>query len=174
MPTELFHQHFVHITPEPIFAGLERFYDGMFRAVVMLRRVFILGGVAASDMPAGHAKPQMDPRVSGFQTLLASLSAGVDLVNFFCMCASVWSHRILLACQISIDMYHIRQAPEPDCRRFIRELFPHVLEAAHEGIPALVESVSLIHFPCDADSNALADRTGFLHGIAQPYFSAGT
>jgi hypothetical protein len=49
----------------------------MFYCVKMLGRVLVLRRVAATHMSARETKPKMDPRISGFQALLAA--AGVRL-----------------------------------------------------------------------------------------------
>jgi hypothetical protein len=46
----------------------------MMRGMEVLRRMFILGGIAASDMPAFQAQAQMDPTVAHFEALLAAAS----------------------------------------------------------------------------------------------------
>ena len=48
--------------------------------------VFILGRIAAANLAAGQAQPQMNPGVAHLQALLASVFAGVfdfDLVEMF-------------------------------------------------------------------------------------------
>ena len=40
--------------------------------MVMLRRMPVLRGIAAAHMPATEAQSQMYPRITGFQTVLAT------------------------------------------------------------------------------------------------------
>ena len=40
--------------------------------MVMLRRMLILRGIAATHMPATEAQSQVYPRITGFQTVLAT------------------------------------------------------------------------------------------------------
>jgi hypothetical protein len=42
----------------------------------VLRSVFVFGRVAAADVATDLAKPQRDPGVTHFQTLLASVAVG--------------------------------------------------------------------------------------------------
>src|SRR6185503_19487761 len=67
---------FVDVAPLPRFARLERLDHGMLRPVIVLRGVLVLRGVAAADVAAVKAAPQMHPRVARLQTFLASLAAG--------------------------------------------------------------------------------------------------
>ena len=52
----------------------------------VLRRVFILGGIAATDVPAVHAQSQMHPLVAGFQTLFAAVRVRNDLLDLREVC----------------------------------------------------------------------------------------
>jgi hypothetical protein len=45
-------------------AGLERLDDWVRGLSIMLRRVLVLGGIAASDMTATQAQSQMNPTIS--------------------------------------------------------------------------------------------------------------
>jgi hypothetical protein len=53
--------------------------------VVMLGGMLVGGGVAAADMAAGEADPQVDPPASGFETvftpLLGTRCYFLDLIN---------------------------------------------------------------------------------------------
>jgi hypothetical protein len=51
----------------------------------MLRRMLIHRRVATSHMPTLHAHPQMDPRASHLQTLLASLRRRLHFVDMIQM-----------------------------------------------------------------------------------------
>jgi hypothetical protein len=44
----------------------------MLGCVEVFRGVLVLGGIAASHMPAGQAQPQMHPRVAHLDALLAT------------------------------------------------------------------------------------------------------
>src|SRR6202042_924173 len=89
-----FEHHFIDIAPEPILARLDRLDDRMFRLVKMLRGVFVFRTVAASDVSAFSAEPQVHPRVSHFQALFAAMRCRfyvLDLVGVrtdFSHCAS--------------------------------------------------------------------------------------
>jgi len=47
--------YLVDIAPAPVFARLVRLYDGMFGGVKVFGRVFVLRGIATTDMTAAHA-----------------------------------------------------------------------------------------------------------------------
>jgi hypothetical protein len=47
--------HLVDVTPAPIFARLKRLHDGMLSGMEMLRRMFVLGRITATDMAAHKA-----------------------------------------------------------------------------------------------------------------------
>src|SRR5262245_29852474 len=71
--------HLVHVAPAPILSGLERPHDGMLARPEVLRRMPVLRRVAAADVPAREAEPQMYPPIAHAQTLLAALRGGLDL-----------------------------------------------------------------------------------------------
>jgi hypothetical protein len=64
--------HLVDKTPSPVLARLERSNDGVMGLSEVLGGVFVLRGVAAADVTAGLAEPQVHPRVTHLQALLAS------------------------------------------------------------------------------------------------------
>ena len=53
-------------------AGFDGRHDGMLRRMEMLGRVPILRIVAATDVSAGPAEPQVDPGIAQFEALLAT------------------------------------------------------------------------------------------------------
>jgi hypothetical protein len=58
--------HLVDIAPSPILTRLKRLHNRMLGPVKVLGRVLILRRVAATDVTARHAHPQMDPVVARF------------------------------------------------------------------------------------------------------------
>ncbi len=74
----LFHEQVIHITPSPIFPWFDRADDGMAGRVKMLRGVFVLGGITASDVATGEAHSQMDPAVIHGYTFLADSGVPVS------------------------------------------------------------------------------------------------
>src|SRR3989449_11582074 len=68
----LSHRDLVHVAPAPVLARLERAHDRMLHRPEVLRRVLVLRRVAAPDVPAREAEPQVHPRVADAQALLAS------------------------------------------------------------------------------------------------------
>ena len=65
-------EHLVDVAPAPAFGRVIAFDDRMPGRVEVLRRVTVGGIVAAADMAAGAAEPQMHPRRSALQALLAA------------------------------------------------------------------------------------------------------
>jgi hypothetical protein len=78
----LVQKHFVNIAPAPIFAGLEGFDDGVLGLVKMFGGVFVLRGIATTDMAADEAFPKMDPGVAHFEAFLAALPTRLHLPDF--------------------------------------------------------------------------------------------
>src|SRR3954470_8587500 len=74
---------FVHVAPAPVFAGLERFHDGVLGPVKMLGGVAVGRAVAASDVPAGKAQPKVDPLSTDLQAIFATLCRRGDILDFF-------------------------------------------------------------------------------------------
>jgi hypothetical protein len=72
----------------------------MFGPVIMFGGVLVFGGVAAPNMAAHEAHPQMNPRVSRFQTVLAAVRARFDILDLFDVWASFkHGHSVPLAVQ---------------------------------------------------------------------------
>jgi len=67
--------------PHPVFAGLDRLYDGMFGRVEMFRCVLVLGGIATPNVAALAAKPQVHPIIAHFQTFFTSLCVWAHVLN---------------------------------------------------------------------------------------------
>jgi hypothetical protein len=55
----------------------------MHALVKVLGGVLVLGGVTATDVAASEAQPKVDPGISHFQTLFATIAAGSDLADGF-------------------------------------------------------------------------------------------
>src|SRR4030095_3909317 len=62
----------VDVAPAPVLARLGRADDRVPALSGMRRRVAGRGGVAAADLPAGHAHAEMDPAAADLQALLAA------------------------------------------------------------------------------------------------------
>jgi hypothetical protein len=76
------HHHLVDVAPPPILGRLEASNDGMPRLVKVPGGVFAGRVVAAADVPAGEAKPKMDPPSPRLETFFASLRrARLDVAN---------------------------------------------------------------------------------------------
>ena len=78
---------FVDVAPTPGLAGLERLHDRVFGAVEVLGGMFVFRGVAATDMAALQAQPQVHPGVTHLQALLAALGVRCDLLDLVQMLA---------------------------------------------------------------------------------------
>src|SRR5438477_205400 len=74
-------EHFVHVAPAPVLAGLERLHHRMLGLMKMPGRVLVLGRIAAADMAALETKPQVHPSIVHFQALLAALAAWFHFVD---------------------------------------------------------------------------------------------
>jgi hypothetical protein len=69
-------QYVIEVAPAPGFAGLDRPGDGVTAAFMVGSRVPVPGVVAAADVTAGHAYPEVDPHHSDVQAFLAARGAG--------------------------------------------------------------------------------------------------
>jgi hypothetical protein len=58
-------------TPTPIFARLDGPHNRVLDRVKVLRGVLVLRGIAATNISADHAEPQMNPRVAHFYAFFA-------------------------------------------------------------------------------------------------------
>src|SRR6187402_1692234 len=65
-------RHLVQVAPAPAFRRVVAFDDRVAGGVEMLGGMLVRGTVAAADMAAGPAEPQMYPARAGFQAFLAS------------------------------------------------------------------------------------------------------
>jgi hypothetical protein len=72
---------FVHVAPGPCLAGLNRSHQGVLTTVEVLRGVLIFRRVAAADVSAFEAHPQVNPRVSGFYAVLANALVGLGKLD---------------------------------------------------------------------------------------------
>ena len=54
--------------------------------MIVLRRVFILGGIAATNVATAQAQSEMHPLVAGFQTFFAAVCVGNDLLDLGEVC----------------------------------------------------------------------------------------
>jgi hypothetical protein len=78
-----------------MFRRVVAFDDRMAGGVKMLGRMFVGRGIAASDMAAGTAEPEMNPAAPHLQTFLAAARAGFHFVNAIEM-AAIIAHRKFL------------------------------------------------------------------------------
>src|ERR1700733_14336174 len=81
LPIRQIEQDFVHIAPAPSFRRIVAFDDGMSGGVEMLGGMFVGRIIAAADMAATAADPQMQPYASALQALLATERARRDVTN---------------------------------------------------------------------------------------------
>jgi hypothetical protein len=71
----------VDVTPAPSLAGLDRLHDRVLGAVEVLGGVFVFRRIAATDMAALQAQPQVHPRVTHLQALFAALCVWGDWLD---------------------------------------------------------------------------------------------
>ena len=76
-----FELYLIDKAPHPVFAGLDRLYDGMVGRVEMFRCVLVLGGIATPNVAALAAKPQVHPIIAHFQTFFTSLCVWAHVLN---------------------------------------------------------------------------------------------
>ncbi len=69
---ERLEKQIVRVTVSPFFVRLKRFDNRMIGRMEMFSRVFILRLVAAADVSARFAQPQVQPVIARFQTFLAA------------------------------------------------------------------------------------------------------
>ena len=55
--------------PAPAFTGLDGAHYGVMGGAKVFGGVLVFGGIAAADMTAGQAQPQVDPTVTGFDAI---------------------------------------------------------------------------------------------------------
>jgi hypothetical protein len=79
--SQLVKHHFIDIAPAPFFARLEGFDDRVFGRMKMFGGVFVWRRVAATDVAAGHANPQVQPGATDAQAIFTSLGAGRDFFD---------------------------------------------------------------------------------------------
>jgi hypothetical protein len=75
-----FKVQFIHKTPAPILARLERLNDWMARFMKMFCRMFIWRIIAAPDVTALHAEAKVKPGIAHSQTIFAALRARRNFV----------------------------------------------------------------------------------------------
>jgi len=58
--------------PHPVFSGLKGLDERMIDLMKMRGGVLVFGAVTTANMSAAHTKPQVDPLVAHFKTLLTT------------------------------------------------------------------------------------------------------
>ena len=86
----------VDVTPAPVFPWLEGLDNGVVGRVKMLGSVLILRIVTAADMPAFQTEAQVDPGITRFQAILASIDVRCDLTYLVKM-TTLFCHIFLLS-----------------------------------------------------------------------------
>src|SRR5258708_19539749 len=74
-------QQFIDIAPAPTFRRIVALDDGMPGGVEVLGRVLVGGIVAAADVTAAAADPQMQPLAATFEAFLATQRARRDIAD---------------------------------------------------------------------------------------------
>jgi hypothetical protein len=85
---------FVDEAPAPVFTGFDRSHDGMLGGMKVLGRVAILGRIAAADVAANRAQPEVYPGIAHFYAFRAFVRAGSPYLDLIGMRTCV--HWILL------------------------------------------------------------------------------
>jgi len=86
----------VDVTPAPVFPWLEGLDNGVIGRVKMLGSVLIFRIVTAADMPAFQTEAQVDPGITRFQAILASIGTRCDLTYLVKM-TTLFCHIFLLS-----------------------------------------------------------------------------
>jgi hypothetical protein len=76
-----FEFNLVHVTPSPVFTGLERADDRVAGAMEVFRGVLVLGLIAAAYVSADHTEPQVDPAVTHLEALLAPIGLRLNVLD---------------------------------------------------------------------------------------------
>src|SRR5437868_1439543 len=84
--------YFVDVAPAPVLTRFGRLHDGVAARVEVLRRVFVFGGVATTDVATGQTEPEMHPLVVGLQALFAALRVGRNRPDLFDVRTSLLTH----------------------------------------------------------------------------------
>jgi enamine deaminase RidA (YjgF/YER057c/UK114 family) len=61
----------------------------MLRSVKVLGRVFVLGRVAAADVPTGHTEAEVDPVIAHLEAFLAAVGVGLDISDLIQVTAAI-------------------------------------------------------------------------------------
>jgi hypothetical protein len=77
----LFDDYFIHVAPDPVLTRLDGAHEGVFGGVEVLCRVFVFGRIAAADVTAFEAEPQMDPPVAHFQAFFTAVGMGFYIAD---------------------------------------------------------------------------------------------
>jgi len=76
-----FELYLIDKAPHPVFAGLDRLYDGMFGRVEMFRRMLVFGRIATPNVTTLTTEPQVHPIIAHFQTFFTSLCVWAHVLN---------------------------------------------------------------------------------------------
>ena len=79
---DLAQEHFVDVTPRPIFTRLKGSNDGMTGGVKMFRGMAVRRRIATTHMSARQTEPQMDPGRTDLQAFFAAVCAGNDIAFY--------------------------------------------------------------------------------------------
>src|SRR5918995_460746 len=75
------HDDLVNVAPDPILVRLEGLDERVLSGVEMLAGVSVPGAVATANMAADEAFPEVHPRVTHLEALLAPFGAGFHVVD---------------------------------------------------------------------------------------------
>ena len=71
----------VNVAPAPVFTRLFGTNDRMFRGMIVLRRVLVPRGIAATDVPARPAKAKVHPTIAHLCAFFAPPGMGLHGLN---------------------------------------------------------------------------------------------
>jgi hypothetical protein len=97
----------------------------MLGSMKMFGSVFVFGGIAAADVAAGEAHPQMDPGVSRLQTFLATVCARCHVLDFLDVRTGfLHFHRFLLRVRLAGLAQFLLYHTADETTSFSRTLIP--------------------------------------------------
>jgi len=76
-----FKDHLIDVTPGPVLARFQRFYDRVLGGVKVFGGVLVLGRIAATDVAATEAQAQVYPFITHLQAFFAAVSVRFDVAN---------------------------------------------------------------------------------------------
>jgi hypothetical protein len=107
----------------------------MFGSVKVFCRVLVLGRIAASDVAAHQAHPQVDPRVAHLQAFFATIRARLYIFNFFYVRACILSGHCILPSNSFISTTVVKRS-QREAVAVTRAVAPSAVDRLFRGVHA--------------------------------------